>query len=111
MTGTKGGGFKMGNILSSQFITQAKAHSLFLWPPYFKKLCCTYKHYQIHSPLPKQFQREQLPACRASALPTEQPDHRDKPGLTKYIQWYRSHCVQHKSIETRQNPPEYGINY
>ena len=37
-------------------------------------------------------------ACRASALPTEPPGRRDKPGQTKYLQWYRGHGTQYKHI-------------
>ena len=37
-------------------------------------------------------------ACGASALPTELPGRRDKPGRTKYLQWYRGHGTQYKHI-------------
>ena len=47
-----------------------------------------------------------LLACGASALPTELPGRRDKPGSTKYLQWVsRSrYTVQtHKQDKTHQS--------
>ena len=40
-------------------------------------------------------------ACGASALPTELPGRRDKPGQTKYLQWYRSQGTQYKHINDK----------
>ena len=37
-------------------------------------------------------------ACGASALPTELPGRREKPGRTKYLQWYRGHGTQSFAI-------------
>ena len=45
-------------------------------------------------------------ACGASALPTELPGRGDKPGWTKYLQWYRGHGTQDKTYQSTRSIPD-----